>query len=261
MENIIVTIIQTSLFWESVDENLNLFSEKIAAISEQTDLIVLPEMFNTGFSMNTKKLGEKSNGKTMQWLREKAKEKNCCIAGSLIINENEKYYNRLVWMQSDGKYQSYDKRHLFRMGEENNFFSTGNKKIIVELKGWKICPLVCYDLRFPVWSRNKNNYDCLLYIANWPERRNHHWKTLLQARAIENQCYVIGVNRIGNDGHEIFHSGDSGVIDPRGNLICKTKANEDTTETIVLNWNELEKYRTDFPVQMDADNFEIKLND
>ncbi|HVA98710.1 MAG TPA: amidohydrolase [Bacteroidia bacterium] len=259
MKNLTVTMIQTSLFWENISENLKHFSEKIAAISEPTDLIVLPEMFNTGFSMSTKKLAEKTNGKTMQWMQEKAKEKNCCIVGSLIINDNENYYNRLIWVSPDGKFQTYDKRHLFRMGEENNFFSTGNKKIIVELKGWKICPLVCYDLRFPVWSRNINNYDCLLYVANWPERRNHHWKTLLQARAIENQCYVIGLNRIGNDGHEIWHSGDSAVIDSRGNTISKTKANEESIETITLNWEDLQKYRTDFPVQMDADDFDLKL--
>ncbi|MBA3706782.1 MAG: amidohydrolase, partial [Bacteroidetes bacterium] len=212
-----ITIIQSNLHWENKEKNLEMFSKKIAAITDATDLIVLPEMFTTGFSMNPKKFAEIMSGPTIEWLKQKAREKKCVITGSFIAEENGNYFNRLVWMNSDGTYNTYDKRHLFRMADEHNHYNFGKSKLVVELKGWKICPLVCYDLRFPVWSRNvKSEYDVLIYVANWPERRNHHWRTLLLARAIENQCYSIGVNRIGADGNSIAHSGDSTVIDPRG---------------------------------------------
>jgi len=274
MEDIKITIIQSELHWENVDKNLELFSKKISAISEQTDLIVLPEMFNTGFTMNAKNLAEKADGKTTQWMKQKAKEKHCVVTGSLIIEEEGKYFNRLIWMKPDGSYHIYDKRHLFRLANEQNYYSPGNNRLIVELKGWRICPLVCYDLRFPVWSRNKkltvdnlqltntdsrdSIYDILIYVANWPERRAHPWKTLLPARTIENQCYVVGVNRIGNDGNNIYHSGDSAVINAKGEIISKTKAHEEFVETVKLSYKELEEFRKSFPVGMDADDFEIK---
>ena len=262
MEDLKITIIQTSLYWENVDENLHLFDHKISGITEQTDLIILPEMFNSGFTMNTKLVAERMNGKTMQWMSAKAREKNAVITGSLIIKENEKYFNRLVWMNPSGTYRHYDKRHLFRMGEEQHHFSAGDKKMLVNLKGWKICPLICYDLRFPVWSRNgkgTNEYDLLLYVANWPERRNHAWKILLTARAIENQCYVAGLNRIGKDGNDITHSGDSTIINAKGEIISRVKANEDVVETVTLSHQELDEFRKLFPVSLDADDFLVNI--
>ncbi|MGQ0828418.1 MAG: amidohydrolase [Bacteroidota bacterium] len=253
-----ITIIQTPLHWENKEKNLEMFSKKLAAITEASDVIVLPEMFSTGFSMSPEKFAEPMGGPTVNWIKSKAKEKNCVITGSFIVEENGNYYNRLIWMRPDGTLSIYDKRHLFRMGDEHNHYSFGKGKLIVEIKGWKICPLVCYDLRFPVWSRNvKSEYDVLVYVANWPERRNHHWKTLLLARAIENQSYVVGVNRIGNDGKDISHSGDSAVIDPKGVIISKTKANEESIETVTLNYSELVEYRQVFPAALDADDFKI----
>jgi omega-amidase len=256
-----ITLIQSSLFWENKEKNLEQFSRKIDSVKEPTDLIILPEMFTTGFSMNTKDLAEPLAGNTFNWMKKKASEKKCTVTGSFICHENGKYFNRLVWMNADGTYSIYDKRHLFRMGDENNYYSGGNKKIIVKLKGWKICPLICYDLRFPVWSRNENgenNYDLLIYVANWPERRAHAWKTLLLARAIENQCYVAGVNRVGEDGNAITHSGDSAVINAKGEIISHLKSHQENVETIVLNKDELNKFREQFPVLLDADKFEIK---
>jgi omega-amidase len=271
MSDLKITIIQSNLHWENKDANLNMFSEKLAGINTETDLVILPEMFTTGFSMAPEKFAEPVNGRTVNWLREKAKEKNCVITGSFMCEENGNYFNRLIWMKADGTYSFYDKRHLFSMGDENNHYSKGNKKIIEEINGWKICPLICYDLRFPVWSRNKvqgskfqssfsnDAYDLLIYVANWPERRSHPWKTLLLARAIENQCYVAGVNRTGNDGNEIYHSGDSAVINAKGEIISKMKGEEESIETITLKYSELRAFRKAFPVLKDADNFDLRL--
>jgi omega-amidase len=214
----------------------------------------------------------------MQWMQEKAKEKNCVITGSFIVTENGFFFNRLVWMKPDGSYHTYDKRHLFRMGEEDKYYGMGKSKLIVDLNGWKICPLICYDLRFPVWSRNSFEeqevrtkkqevgderkemdaaYDVLIYIANWPEKRAYPWKTLLLARAIENQTYVVGVNRVGVDGNEMDHSGDSVVINFKGEVMSKINANKETTETVVISYNELKAFRKMFPALLDADDFDI----
>lgn len=275
MQDLNITIIQSELHWESIDKNLEMFSKKIGAISELSDLIVLPEMFSTGFTMNAKKLSERMDGKTMQWMAQQAKEKKCVITGSIIVEEDNKYFNRLIWMKPDETYEVYNKRHLFRMANEQNYYTAGDKRIVVDLKGWKICTLVCYDLRFPVWSRNrqlavdnkKNTvgkdglppvYDVLIYVANWPERRNHPWKTLLLARALENQCYVVGVNRVGDDGNKVYHSGDSAIINPKAEIISKTKEKEESTETVKISYKELEDFRKAFPVAMDADDFEVK---
>lgn len=272
MNDLKITIIQSGLHWENKEKNLTMFSQKIIDITERTDLIVLPEMFPTGFSMNPKKFAEPMNGITVNWMKEKAKDKNCVITGSFIFEENGKCFNRLVWMNADGSYSTYDKRHLFRMANEDSHYTAGEKKIIVELKGWKICPLICYDLRFPVWSRNKlvkiekenlnpsYEYDLLIYVANWPEIRSYPWKTLLLARALENQCYVVGLNRVGNDGNNIFHSGDSAVINAKGGIVSKTKEREESTETVTLNYSELTAFRKLFPAILDADAFEI-MND
>ncbi len=263
MHNLKVTLVQTELHWENADANLAMFTQKLSGIEKgSTDLIVLPEMFSTGFSMNAKTLAEKENGKTMQWMAQQANNKNAVITGSIIFEEDEKYYNRLIWMRPDGTFEYYNKRHLFSMGNEHLHYTAGTKKLITQLNGWKICPLVCYDLRFPVWSRNhfiKENetaigeYDLLLYIANWPERRNHPWKTLLLARAIENQCYVAGLNRIGADGNNIIHSGDSAIINAKGEIISTIPAHKNYISTIELNYKELINFRKEFPVGLDAD--------
>jgi omega-amidase len=239
MDKINITIIQTNLEWENSAKNLIHFSEKINDLNEPTDLIVLPEMFTTGFSMNPRKLAEQMDGATVRWMRDIAVNKNIFLLGSFIIRENKNYYNRLVWMPPDGAYTWYDKRHLFRMEDEHNFYTSGNQILITKIGHWKFRPLICYDLRFPVWIRNHYNYDVLVFIANWPEPRREVWKILLKARAIENQVYVIGVNRIGSDGREINYSGDSMVINPRGEVISKTLPSEE------------------FPVHLDADKFEI----
>jgi predicted amidohydrolase len=195
-------------------------------------------------------------------MKKMAAEKNCVVTGSIIIEEDGNYFNRLIWMRANGSFETYDKRHLFRYGNEHEHYTAGNKKIIVEINGWKICPLVCYDLRFPIWSRNKFkngvwDYDLLIYVANWPERRNHPWQTLLLARAIENQCYVAGVNRVGNDGNDVFHSGDSAVINFKGEIISKIKPKEENVETVTLSYPELVEFRKNFPVGLDADPFSI----
>lgn len=257
--NLKITLIQSDLHWENKEANLQLFAEKIKSLKESTDLIVLPEMFTTGFSMQPEKYAEEMGGDTMTWLKEIASKANCVVTGSFMCKDNGKYYNRLVWMRADGFYSMYDKRHLFSMGNEDKHYAAGKRKIIEEIKGWKICPLVCYDLRFPVWSRRtkKEDYDVLLYTANWPERRAHPWKTLLLARAIENQCYVVGLNRVGNDGNDIYHSGDSVVIDPKGEVMSKIKEKEEAIETITLNYEELKEFRKQFPVINDSDNFKL----
>lgn len=266
MTDLHLTFIQTSLHWENKEKNLSMFDEKLSALKDGTDLIVLPEMFTTGFTMNAKPVAEKMDGAAVEWMARKAAEKNCVITGSLIIEEKGQYYNRLIWMRPDGTHEHYDKRHLFRMANEHEHFAAGKDRITLLLKGWKVCPLICYDLRFPVWSRNSyfggpHNYayDLLIYVANWPERRSHPWKTLLQARAIENLSYVAGVNRVGKDGKDIEYSGDSAVINPRGEIISKTKAHEENTETVTLSFKELEEFRKAFPAGMDADHFEIKM--
>lgn len=262
MEDIKITILQTSLVWEDVDENLNSFDKKLSIINDKPDLIVLPEEFNTAFSVKPEKYYEKLDGKTINWMARKASSMNCVIAGSLIIKNNNKYFNTLIWMKPDGNFDTYNKRHLFRMGKEHLKFSGGKKRLIVDLKGWKICPLICYDLRFPVWAKNvfKNEnyeYDVLIYIANWPEIRNQAWKTLLLARAIENQAFVIGVNRIGKDGNNISYSGDSAVIDPQGKIISSIKPNQNTFQTINLSYSTLRNIRDKFNAGFDWDNFEI----
>lgn len=263
-----VTVIQTHLFWEDREKNISHFDSLINSIKEETDLIVLPEMFTTGFTMKPEQFAENANGETLAWLKKKAKEKNAVITGSVSVEENGNYFNRLFWVEPSGEFKTYNKRHLFRMAKEDTHYKGGDKKLITELKGWNICPLVCYDLRFPVWSRNgykkisdtevKAEYDVLIYVANWPEVRSYPWKQLLIARAIENQCYVIGVNRIGKDGNDFAHTGDSVIINPRGEVISKTKPNEESIETLILDKNYLDEFRKIFPVGLDADEFTLK---
>ncbi len=256
-----ITLIQSDLHWENADANLHSFAEKISSLKEETDIIILPEMFSTGFTMNAAALAESMEGKAIQWMREKAREKNCVITGSLAIKESGAFFNRLIWMNPDGTFLQYDKRHLFRLAHEQNTYTYGKEKIIVEYKGWKILPLVCFDLRFPVWSRRtkKSDYDLMIYVANWPERRVTAWNQLLIARAIENQCYIAGVNRVGNDGNHIYHSGDSAVINFKGETISGICAHDTCIETVTLNKNELNEFRSQFPFIEDADDFTINM--
>lgn len=258
ISNLKVTIYQAYLFWENIDKNLqNLALRLSMGIKEKTDLIVLPEMFNTGFSMNAESLAEEMNGKTMQWMAQTAEKYECVVTGSLIIKENNKYYNRLIWMLPDGTFSHYDKRHLFGLGDEDKTYAPGEDKVIVDLKGWKIRLAICYDLRFPVWLRNQNaEYDILLLIASWPDKRSSHWNALIPARAIENQSYVIGANRVGHDGKEVYHSGHSQCIDPMGKTVYYKPEDEDLY-TFSIGYEELVKTRRSFPFLRDADNFKI----
>lgn len=257
MEPVKITIFQAYLFWENVEKNLNNLSLRLSALKEKTDLILLPEMFNTGFTVNVEKCAETMDGPTMHWMYDHAKSYNCVVAGTLIIKENDHYYNRFVWMSPDGSFVHYDKRHLFGMAEENKVFTPGNSRVILNLKGWRICPMVCYDLRFPVWSRNLGGaYDLLVYTACWPDKRSAHWRALIPARAIENQSYVIGVNRVGYDGNEIYYSGGSMCISPNGDVVYYKPEDEDLY-TFTLNPTDLLKAREQFPFLTDADDFSI----
>jgi len=259
ISNLKVTVFQAYVFWENIDKNLQNMTLRLSVgLREKTDLIVLPEMFNTGFTMNTRNMAEDMDGKTMQWMSRTAKQYQCVVTGSLIIQENGKYYNRMIWMAADGQYQFYDKHHLFGLGDEHLHFQSGEIPLTVELKGWKIRLAICYDLRFPVWLRNSKTdpYDILLVVASWPDKRSAHWRTLIHARAIENQSYVIAVNRVGHDGHQVYHGGHSMCIDALGNTIYNKPEDEDLY-TFTVYYEELEKARRQFPFLRDADSFKL----
>ncbi|HEY0669680.1 MAG TPA: amidohydrolase [Sphingobacteriaceae bacterium] len=257
MSTLKITTFQAYLFWENIDKNLQNLSLRLSSIREKTELIVLPEMFSTGFTMKAETLAEEMDGKTMTWMHQQAVKFESVVTGTIIIKEKGKFYNRLIWMRPDGSYEYYDKRHLFGLGKEDDTYTAGEKKLFVELNGWKICPIICYDLRFPVWLRNKgNDYDMLLVVASWPERRSLHWRTLIPARAIENQAYVVAVNRVGHDGNEVYHSGDSMCIDPNGNVVYY-KPNDEDLYTFTINKDEVEKSRRAFPFLKDADDFKL----
>jgi len=252
------SLIQTSLFWEDKGANLAMLAKKIMGIEEYTEIIVLPEMFSTGFSMQPEKFAETMDGPTVEWMRRISAEKKVILTGSLIIKEEENYYNRLIWILPNGELGYYDKRHLFAFAGEDQHYSAGNKRLIASVKGWKINLQICYDLRFPVWARQQGDeYDVLLYVANWPEKRNHAWKTLLTARAIENQCITMGVNRVGLDGNNIAHSGDSLIVGPLGEVLYHC-AYEEAIFTITLQKEEITNARTQFPFWKDADFFHIQ---
>jgi predicted amidohydrolase len=264
MKSLKVSFIQTFLFWEDIGANLAMFEEKIWEINESIDLIVLPEMFNTGFTMDAQRCAEPINFTTFKWMHQVAQQKNCVITGSYIIKDSGQFYNRLYWITPDGKSNSYDKRHLFRMGDEHLNYTPGKQRLITTLNGWKILPLICYDLRFPVWSRNKLNsssntpeYDFLIYVANWPAPRTEIWNTLLKARAIENQCYCLGVNRLGTDGMKVDYNGHSACYDFKGNLMNNISSEPDII-TAELDLDALHEFRRKFPVYLDADNFQIE---
>jgi omega-amidase len=252
-----VALIQSSLFWENPIANRNHFEEKINAITEKVDLIVLPEVFTTGFTMNPSAVAETMQGETILLLQSLAKAKNCAITGSLIIKENDKFYNRLVFVFPSGEIQFYDKRHLFTLAGEDQVYTSGKEKLIVEYLGWKICPLICYDLRFPVFSRNVEDYDVLIYVANWPKTRIKAWDILLQARAIENMCYAIGVNRTGLDANDYHYVGHSQVVDFYGNLIVEPQET-DGIFIAELSKEKLQEARYKLGFLNDRDAFELK---
>lgn len=256
-----VAALQTDLHWENVSANHIALEQQIGSLKE-VDLIVLPEMFSVGFTMNPSKVAEKIDGASFIWMQKMAKKTGATIVGSLPIVKNKKFYNTLMWVQPDGKYFSYNKRHLFRMAGEHKVFEKGDSLLVVTLKHFRCCPLICYDLRFPVWSRNiasdlSIRYDVLIYVANWPAPRSNAWTCLLKARAIENQCYVIGVNRIGVDGNGINYSGESRIFGPKGERIDEFEANKSSIQQVNLDFSYLANFREKFPVSKDADLFNL----
>jgi omega-amidase len=254
-----IALIQSSLIWENPIANRNHFEQKINAITEKVDLIVLPEMFTTGFTMNPNNLAETMQGETILWLQSLAKSKNSAITGSLVIKENDNFYNRLVFVFPSGEIQLYDKRHLFTLAGEDKVYTSGKGKLIVEYLGWKICPLVCYDLRFPVFARNVEDYDLLIYVANWPKPRVNAWDILLKARSVENMCYTIGVNRIGLDINNFEHVGHSQVVDFLGNYVLEPQEIEGVF-IVELNKEKLLETRKKLGFLNDKDSFELKSN-
>lgn len=267
MQDLKISLVQSDLHWEDIEANLAMFEEKIWQIGNTTDVIILPEMFTTGFTMNSSKHAEHMNMRTFKWMKQMADQTGALIMGSYIVTVHDRYYNRLLWMEPGGHYKTYDKRHLFRMANENKNYASGESLLISTWKGWRICPLVCYDLRFPVWSRNRwdaaakrPTYDLSIYVANWPTARIDAWDTLLKARAIENLSYVVGVNRIGQDGHGIEHNGHSAIISPKGEPIWQNEGAE-ITKTMELSSNSLHAFRDRFPAYLDADDFNIEFEE
>ncbi|MDJ0780756.1 MAG: amidohydrolase [Desulfosarcinaceae bacterium] len=255
MESLHATLIQADLTWEDGAANRDALSRMIASVDDPGDLIVLPEMFATGFSMAPEGLAETMTGESVQWLSRVAAETGAAVTGSLMMVDANLYYNRLIWMTPDGKFRTYDKKHLFTYAGEDTVYAAGTRPLQVSLKGWQIRPMICYDLRFPAWVRNRRPYyDLALFVANWPAARADHWRTLLKARAIENQSYVIGVNRVGEDGNGQVYSGDSMVVDPAGR-ICFHRALEPCVHRLELDRELLRTYRRDFPALADADDF------
>ena len=252
-----IALLQSSLFWENPKANRNHFEEKINALAEKVDLIVLPEMFSTGFTMNPEAVFETMEGETIQWMQSLAKAKNSAITGSLVIKENENFHNRLLFVFPSGEMQIYDKRHLFTLAGEDKVYTSGNQKLILEYLGWKICPLICYDLRFPVFARNVENYDVLIYVANWPKSRIQAWDILLKARSVENLCYTVGVNRVGLDNNNLEYDGHSQMLDFLGNYALKPQENEGVF-IVELNKQKLVETRNKLGFLNDRDSFELK---
>lgn len=258
MENNIKTaLLQVDLTWENPSANLKKFTERINNLKEYVDLIVLPEMFSTGFSMNAEGLAEDIDGPTISWMKKIAVENNTALTGSVIIKENRNFYNRLFFVFPDGSYETYDKRHTFTLAKEDQTYTAGKERLTVEYKGWKICPLICYDLRFPVWARNTSDYDLLIYVANWPETRIHAWDVLLQARAIENMSYCIGVNRTGNDGNQYKYNGHTAVYDCLGKSLFDHDRSQEFSEIVTLEKSHVEETRDKLKFLQDRDSFSL----
>jgi len=255
MNDLKITYIQSEIVWQNKIANFDYFAKQIEIVGGTTDLIVLPEMFSTGFVMQPEPLAEDFSGATLKWMKQTAQNHSIAVCGSIVFGAENNYYNRFLFVKPNSEVEFYDKRHLFRMAHEHEHYTAGNKFSIINYKGWRIRPFVCYDLRFPVWSRNRSNYDLMIYVANWPESRRMQWKHLLLARAIENQTYVVAVNRIGSDGNGFVYSGDSLVINPIGEILNQIKTGEPNIETVTLSATELQKARERFPFYLDADSF------
>lgn len=256
MKNLVVGLVQHIITPNAPEENLTRYASALALMNKKVDLIVLPEVFTTGFCSGARQYAESVGGRAYQWMQEQAQKFDAVVTGSLVVKIGDTYVNRLVWMRPDGTHTHYDKRHLFRMAGEHTRYAMGTERVLVELNGWRILPLICYDLRFPVWSRNKNDYDLALYVANWPSARALHWNRLLQARAIENLSYIIGVNRVGMDEAEQHYAGDSSVYGPAGELIATSQ--ETDVLIVELFAGKLTEYRQQFPAYLDADNFDLR---
>lgn len=252
-----ITLVQTDNHWERIEDNLTMLSDKIYGIGEKTDILVLPELFTTGFTMTGENLGEPMDGKTVKWMKDWARRKDCLVVGSVLIMENEKLYNRFIAAFPEGDLKYYDKRHLFSFAGEEKVFEQGKQRVIFEFRGFRICPLICYDLRFPVWSRNTENFDLLIYVANWPDARMMAWDILLKARAIENLCYVAAVNRVGKDMNKLNYVGHSTVIDPMGENVLNFAEAEEGIKSITINRTHIEKVRRTFRFLDDRDVFTI----
>jgi Predicted amidohydrolase len=258
MDSLRISIIQTDIIWENKQENLRLQEKKLQSLRGTTEIAVLPEMFSTGFSMQSSELAEPNSGITVTVLKQWASQFQMAICGSYIATDNGCFYNRAFFLTPEGEEFFYDKRHLFRMGREAEYFSAGNKRTVISYLGWNICLLICYDLRFPVWSRNINNeYDLLIYVANWPASRRLAWDTLLRARALENQCYVCGVNRVGTDGHHLSYNGGSKIYSALGTEIASLPDEEEGIRTAPLTLSALRQFREKFPAWKDADGFQL----
>lgn len=256
-ENLITAVLQADLKWEDAEANRAQFQEKIRGLSSRVDLIVLPEMFTTGFSMNAETLAELPKGPSFKWMQQMAAEKDAAVTGSLIVTEDGDFYNRLYFVYPDGSSEKYDKRHTFTLAREHETYRAGEERLIVTFKGWRICPLVCYDLRFPVWSRNTEHYDLLIFVANWPAVRIFAWDVLLTARAIENLCFCIGVNRVGTDGNDHPYIGHSAVYDSLGKAMIKTNIEGEFEQEIVLEKTHLNETRNKLKFLEDRDHFTL----
>jgi predicted amidohydrolase len=259
MNDLKILLVQPDIKWKNIPGNLEKYSRMIDSKDISADIILFPEMFQTGFCTTPADVAEPMDGSTVRWMKRTAQSFNCAVAGSLVIKENRRYFNRLVYIDQYENLTWYDKRHLFCMEDEESKYTQGLRHLIVPLKGWHLSFQICYDLRFPVWARNKENYDVLINTASWPANRNDVWTTLLRARAIENQSYVAGINRIGTDGNNISYTGNSMVIDPKGRIIGDMPESHEGLLAVTLSGDSLEKYRKDFPVWKDRDNFEITV--
>lgn len=264
MRDLTVSLVQACTHWHAPQANMSMYAERLAPLAGKTDVIVLPETLLSGFTREARAQAEGMDGHGVAWLREMAERADAAVTGSLVIGEGDAIFNRMIWATPDGHLQCYDKRHLFRMAGEHKRYAGGSRRVIVEWRDWRICPLVCYDLRFPVWCRNRwdaergADYDLLLFVANWPQARRHAWRSLLVARAIENLSWVAGVNRVGRDGNEVPYAGDSLLVDPLGEIVVDLAARAETA-THVLSASRLCEHRKRFPAHLDADRFSIEL--
>lgn len=257
-KNLNITLIQTDTVWKNIDKNLEILTIKLSGISNDTDLIVLPELFSTGFTMKGENIAELMDGKSVLWMKQMSKKKDCLLIGSLIINDDSNIFNRLIVAFPNGELKYYDKRHLFSFADEDKVFAQGKTRLVFDYKGFKICPLICYDLRFPVWARNTEEFDIILFVANWPNARIKTWDTLLKARAMENLCYSIGVNRVGVDNNDLVYTGHSSVYDAIGNTLIDFEEGKEDIKSISLDKEYIIKTRNKFGFLQDRDEFEMK---